>query len=142
MKKMSRDECLAFLVDQPRTAKVATVRPDGRPHVAAIWFDLDGDELVFTTWHTTIKAANLRHSPFVSICVDDEKPPFSFVKFDGRAGFVDDLEALRYWATRIAGRYMGEALAEVYGRRNAVEGELLVRVRPTLIMGRADMAGW
>lgn len=142
MKKMTRDECLAFLVARPRTGKLATVRPDGRPHVAPVWFDLDGDQIVFTTWQTTAKAANLRHSPWVSFCIDDEAPPFAFVKIDGTAEFSNDLAELRRWATRIAGRYMGDALAETYGTRNAVPGELLVRVTPVSIIGQDDVAGW
>lgn len=142
MKKLTRAECLFFLVARPRTGKLATVRPDGRPHVAPIWFALDGEQLVFTTWHTTAKAANLRHSPWVSLCVDDEAPPFAFVKVDGTAEMINDLVALRRWATRIAGRYMGEALAETYGNRNAVDGELLVRVTITSIHGESDIAGW
>jgi hypothetical protein len=44
------------------------------------------------------------------------------------------------WATRIAGRYMGADLAEVYGRRNAVPGEALVRVTPTRIIAEKDVA--
>jgi hypothetical protein len=35
---------------------------------------------------------------------------------------------------------MGAELAEQYGRRNAVEGELLVHVVPTRIVGEADIA--
>lgn len=142
MKKLTREECLSFLIAQPRTGKIATVRPDGRPHVAPIWFTLDGDQLIFTTWHTTAKATNLRHSPWVSLCVDDDAPPFAFVKYDGSVTFSNDLVELRRWATVIAGRYMGEALAETYGNRNAVEGELLVRVTPTRIYGETDIAGW
>ncbi len=142
MRKMTRAECLAFMVAAPRTAKIATVRPDGRPHVAPIWFALDGEQLLFTTWHTTAKAANLRHSPWVSICVDDEAPPFAFVKYDGRAEAVDDPDELRRWATLIAGRYMGAGQAETYGHRNAVAGELLFRVTPTSIHGEDDVAGW
>lgn len=142
MKKMTRAECLAFLMEMPRTGKIATVRADGRPHVAPIWFALDGEQLVFTTWHTTTKAANLRHSPRISLCVDDQAPPFAFVKYDGTAEFSDDLDELRHWATIIAGRYMGEAQAEAFGKRNAVAGELLIRVTPTSIHGETDIAGW
>lgn len=142
MKKMSRSECLAFLMEKPRTGKIATVHPDGRPHVAPIWFTLDGEQLLFTTWHATAKAANLRHCPLVSLCVDDENPPFAFVKVDGAAEFSDDLDELRHWATIIAGRYMGEDQAEAYGNRNAVAGELLVRVTPSSIHGETDIAGW
>ena len=45
-----------------------------------------------------------------------------------------DSGALKYWSTRIAGRYMGEELAEAYGKRNSVEGELLVRITPTKVV--------
>lgn len=142
MKRMTRDECLDFLTDQPRPGKIATVRPDGRPHVAPIWFERDGEQLVFTTWHTTAKATNMRHNPWVSLCVDDETPPYAFVKVDGTAEVIDDLAALRRWATAIARRYMGDDLAEAYGNRNAVEGELLVRVTIRSIYGETDIAGW
>jgi PPOX class probable F420-dependent enzyme len=142
MKKLSRAECLAFMVAQPYTGKLATVRPDGRPHVAPIWFALDGEQLLFTTWHATAKAVNLRHNPQISLCVDDQAPPFAFVKYDGRAEMSDDPAELRRWATIIAGRYMGTAQADAFGRRNAVAGEWLVRVTPTAIHGETDIAGW
>jgi hypothetical protein len=49
---------------------------------------------------------------------------------EGTAIMTADRDALLNWAARIAGRYMGAELAEAYGKRNAVEGELLVRVTP------------
>ena len=140
MRTLSNAEARAFLLDRPRTAKLATVRPDGRPHVAPVWFDLDGETIVFTTWHATVKAANIRHDPRVCLCVDDDRPPFSFVIIEGTATFVDDLDALRIWATRIAGRFMGQNLAASYGQRNGVPGELLVRVTPTRIVAQANIA--
>ena len=141
-KKMSREECWAFLMARPRPAKLATVRPDGRPHVVPIWFERDGEQILFTTWHTSVKARNLGHNPWLSLCVDDEAPPFAYVKVDGTAEFSDDRDELRHLATRIAARYMGAALAETYGNRNAVAGELLVRLSPATIIGEDDIAGW
>ncbi len=129
-----------FLMEQVRTAKLATVRKDGRPHVTPVWFVLDGDTLIFTTWHTSIKALNIRRDGRVCLCVDDEKPPFSYIQIEGNAVMSDDSEALKYWSTRIAGRYMGEELAEAYGKRNSVEGELLVRVTPTKVVFMKDVA--
>lgn len=49
MRQLTPIEAHSFLLEKPRTAKLATVRADGRPHVAPIWFDLDGDVMVFTT---------------------------------------------------------------------------------------------
>lgn len=128
------------MLDRPRTAKLATVRADGRPHVAPIWFDLDGEDLLFTTGESTVKGRNILRDPRVSLCVDDEEPPFAFVIVEGAAQIVDDPEELLRWATRIGGRYMGEELAEAYGRRNAVPGELLVRVAPTRVVARKNIS--
>ena len=49
MEKMTQVEWRSFLLTGARTAKLATVRPDSRPHVAPVWFTLDGDDLVFMT---------------------------------------------------------------------------------------------
>jgi PPOX class probable F420-dependent enzyme len=140
MRLMTPGEYRAFLLDRPRTAKLATVRSDGRPHVAPVWFDLDGDDLVFTTWHTSVKAANLRRDPRVALVVDDEAPPFAFVRIDGLASLVDDAPDLRAWATRIAARYVGADQAEAFGARNGVPGELLVRVTPSQIVAQTEIA--
>ncbi len=67
-------------------------------------------------------------------------PPFTFAMLEGKAELLEDVEALRYWVTRIAGRYMGSDQAEAYGKRNSVEGELLVRVTLTQVLFQKDIA--
>lgn len=129
-----------FLLEPVHTGKLATVRKDGRPHVVPVWFEMDGDTLIFTTGKTTVKAANLRRDNRVSICVDNEQPPFSYIQIEGTVELLDDTEALRYWATRIGGRYMGAERAEEYGERNAAQDELLVRMTPTHIIFHKDIA--
>jgi len=137
---MFTPESRAFLSGGPRTGKVATVRANGWPHVAPVWYIMDGDTLLFTTWHTTVKAANIRRDGRISICVDDETPPYTFARVDGTAELSDDLEELTKWATRIAAKYLGDDLAEAYGKRNGVPGELLVRVTPTKVVFQANIA--
>lgn len=123
-----------FVLERPRTAKLATVRADGRPHVAPVWVDLDGDQVIFTTGESSVKGAALRRDPRVALCLDDETLPLAFVLIEGVAEVRDDLDEMRRWATRIGGRYMGSERAEEYGARNAGPGELLVRVTPTKIV--------
>jgi PPOX class probable F420-dependent enzyme len=137
---MTPDETRAFLLAGTRTAALATVRGDGQPHVAPVWFTLHGDDLLFNTGENTIKRTNLRRDGRVALMVDDEEPPFAFVSIEGDVSLSDDLETMRYWATRIAARYMGEDQAEAYGTRNAVPGELLVRVHPTKIVAVKGVA--
>jgi len=72
--------------------------------------------------------------------VDDERPPFSFVVIEGAVLISDDLEEVRAWANRIAGRYMGDKRAKAYGDRNGVPGELLIRVTPLRIIAQSGLA--
>ena len=79
--RMTEAEVRAFLMsDPPHTGKLATTRKDGSPHVAPIWYVLDDDGLiVFNTGAETLKGRTLRRDPRCAMCVDDERPPFSFV---------------------------------------------------------------
>jgi PPOX class probable F420-dependent enzyme len=137
---MTDEEYRSFMLDRARTAVLATVRADGRPHVAPIWFDLDDDMLVFTTGENTLKGRNMRRDPRVSLCIDEEEPPFHFVAIEGTSELAAGDPDLLYWATRIGGRYMGPDRADEYGRRNAVEGELLVRVAPQKIVAHKNIS--
>jgi PPOX class probable F420-dependent enzyme len=137
---MSDDERRRFMSEGTRTGKLATVRPDGAPHVAPIWFVLDGDDVVFMTGARTRKGRNLRRDPRASLVVDDERPPFAWARVDGVAELDEDVEDMLPWSIRIAGRYMGQDQADAYGRRNAVPGEMLVRLRPRRIASEAGVA--
>jgi PPOX class probable F420-dependent enzyme len=139
---MSHEEWRSFVELGTRTGKLATVRENGAPHVVPIWFVLDGDDFVFTTHATTSKALAMRRDPRVALTVDDEAPPFAFVAVQGTVQLSDDLDELRRWATRIGARYMGADRSEEFGARNAVEGELVVRLTPTKVVAVADMAGY
>lgn len=142
MQEMTVEEWRAFVMEGTRTAKVSTVRADGRPHVVPVWIVLDGNDLVFTTDAESVKGKNLRRDPRVMICMDDERPPFAFVLIEGSAVVTEaSAQELLPWTTRLARRYMGESLAEQIGKRNAVDGELLVRVPLTKVTAQKNIAG-
>jgi len=142
MTEMDENEIIDFLMEGTRTGKLSTVREDGRPHVAPIWFVWNEGKIIFDTMDDSVKAKNIRRNPQVSICVDDESPPYAFVIIQGTAKFSDNQKDLLKWNTIIARRYMGEKLAEVYGKRNTVEGSLLVEVTPTKMISNKDVTGW
>ncbi|MFD8568920.1 PPOX class F420-dependent oxidoreductase [Streptomyces sp. NPDC057694] len=138
--KMTDEEWHAFVSEGTRTAKLSTVRADGSPHIAPVWFVLDGDDIVFNTGKDTVKGRNLARDGRVALCVDDERPPFSFVTIQGHAELSEDPIELVDSATRIGGRYMGADRAEEFGRRNGVPGELVVRVRVDKVVALGDVA--
>jgi len=144
---MSDREVLEFLLaSPPRPAVLSTVRPDGAPHAAPVWYDLDGTDLhtgtiVFNTGSATVKAGNIAHDHRVALTVQDDHPPFSYVSLTGVARLSDDHDEVRHWATRIGARYMGLDRAAEFGARNGVPGELLVRVRVMHVAATRDVAG-
>jgi PPOX class probable F420-dependent enzyme len=140
MPEMSAEQRRAFLQWGTRTGMLATTRPDGRPHVAPVWFILDGDDLIFTTGANTVKGRSPRRDGRVCVAVDDPTPPFAFVMIEGVVSISEDPDSLRDYATRIGRRYMGDDRAEEYGRRNGVPGELLVRLSPTRIVAQDRIA--
>jgi general stress protein 26 len=92
MAEMSKAEIAKFLMQGTFTGKLATVKKDGSSHVVPIWFVLDNENnrhkvgnIIFTTGESSTKANNIRQDNRVSICVDDQVPPFSFVTIFGIA---------------------------------------------------------
>jgi PPOX class probable F420-dependent enzyme len=138
--QMTGGELARFLSTGTRTGKLATTRADGSPHVAPIWFILDGDDLVFMTGADTVKGKSLLRDPRVALSVDDERPPFAFAIIEGFVTVSRDLNEMIPLSIAIARRYMGDDLAEQYGRRNAVEGELLLRLHRRKVTAMADIA--
>src|SRR5262249_62429973 len=94
MAKMTDDERRRLLAEGTRTGKLATVREDGRPHVAPVWFVLDGEDLVFTTGAESVKGRAIRRDPRVAIGVDREEPFYDFVIVEGRGTISEGLNEL------------------------------------------------
>lgn len=129
-----------FLNAGTRTGMLGYLAADGRPLVTPVWILAEDDQVVFNTGRDSSKGRALQRDPRVTICVDDPHPPFSFVQVQGVATLSEDPQELLDTATRIAGRYMGAQRAEEFGRRNAVPGEVVVRVRPTKVITGFDIS--
>ena len=142
MREMTTDEALNFLSTGTRTAKVAWVASDGRPHVAPIWFIVEDGDILFATSAEAGKSRAMRRDPRISLVVDVEEPPYAFVKVDGTVEISEDPGQVLRVATLTGGRYMGADQAEAYGARNGVPGECVVRLRPTSIAGFDGVSDW
>ncbi|OBK18627.1 PPOX class F420-dependent oxidoreductase [Mycobacterium asiaticum] len=134
------DRVVAFLSEGTRTGMLGFLASDGRPLVAPVWFVVDDGQLVFTTERRTAKGRALQRDPRVTLCVDDPHPPYSFVQVQGVAALDDDPRQVLDIATRTGARYMGADRADEFGRRNAVLGEVTVRISPTKVIAGFDVS--
>lgn len=141
MPDMTPEEIRAFVQSDPaHTGKLAFTVKDGSPRLVPVWFIVEGDDLVFNTGAKTLKGRAIARDSRVALCVDDERPPFTFVTVRGEARVSEDPGDVRRTATVIGGRYMGADHAEEYGRRNGVPGELVVRLSLAQARGVARLA--
>jgi hypothetical protein len=137
---MTRTEAIEFLSVGSRTGRLATASLSGKPHVAPVWFIVDGEDLVFTTGEKTVKGRNLRANPRAAMTVDVSEFPYAFVVVRGSVRIEQGAEDLLAWTMRIAERYVPVWRAREYGERNAVDDELLCRVRMEHVSGIRDIA--
>lgn len=133
------DDVKAFLSDGTRTGKLGWVAADGRPLVAPVWFVVDGDDLAFTTGAESAKGKAIARDPRLVLAVDLSEAPYAFAQVQGVASVTTDLAEIRRIATLAGTRYMGSERAEEFGARNAVPGELGIRLRPTKVIADLDV---
>ena len=87
---MSDDEIVDF-IDHSRTATMATLSADGKPHLVAMWYAVLDGEVWFETKAKSQKAVNLRRDPTITVMIEDGKTYDTLrgVSIDGRAEIVD-----------------------------------------------------
>jgi PPOX class probable F420-dependent enzyme len=106
---MGDDEIVDF-IDQSRTATMATLSADGKPHLVAMWYAVLDGEVWFETKAKSQKAVNLRRDPTITVMIEDGKTYDTLrgVSIDGRAEIVDsDPELLLRVGISVWERYTG-----------------------------------
>jgi PPOX class probable F420-dependent enzyme len=106
---MTDDEIVDFIAHS-RTATLATLSADGRPHLVAMWYAVLDGEIWFETKAKSQKAVNLRRDPTVTVMIEDGHTYDTLrgVSIDGRAEIVsDDPELLLRVGISVWERYTG-----------------------------------
>lgn len=118
-------------------ARLATVRPDGGPHLVPITFALDGNEVVTAVddkpkdTRDLQRLANIRHEPRVTVLVDRYDEDWSrlwWVRVDGEARIVDRGDRYERAIDALVDRYPAY-------RRAAPDG-------PVIVIAATVWRGW
>ena len=109
------DEEITEFVAQSRTATMATIGPDGQPHLVAMWYAVIDGQIWVETKAKSQKAVNLRRDERVSVLIEsgDTYDTLKGVSFEGHGVIVDDPDALWAVGVSIWERYTGPYTEEM-----------------------------
>jgi PPOX class probable F420-dependent enzyme len=129
------DEEIAEFIERSRTATMATVLPDGRPHLVAMWYAVVDGEIWFETKAKSQKAVNIRRDPRVTFLLEDGDTydKLRGVSFEGTAEIVDDPDAIFAVGVSVWERYTGPYTEEA---KSAVDMMMNNRVAVRLVVER------
>ncbi len=130
---MTPEQIEAYL-SKPHIADLATVRPDGSPHVAPVWFLYENGFIKVLAETSSVKVRNLKGESRVSVSIATDQRPYEYVIVNGVAeiseGDISDI--LR----RISVHYQGLEEGERYAEKTLRELELcLITIRPSKLIG-------
>lgn len=143
--RMTDDEVLAHINECTR-AQVATILPDGRPHVVPLSYMVFDDHLCFWTDPGSQKVSNLRRDPRITCVIEcgDEFAEFRAVQIFGDAELIDDLDVSRRAGETLFARSRGELTDDLrnYAAMLAPQ-RVVVKVEPVRIVSwdHRKMAG-
>src|SRR3954447_312524 len=127
------DDEVAELLAGVRTATMATVGPDGQPHLVAMWFTVIDGDICFETKAKSQKAVNLRRDPRISCLVEDGATyeELRGVSIEGRAEVSDDPDFLWRIGGNLWERYSGPSPDDLKPMVEAMLNKrVAVRVKP------------
>ena len=111
---MDHDEVVEFL-EQQRVVNIATIGPNGMPHLVAMWYALVDGAIVFETKAKSQKVQNLRRDPRISCLVEagHTYDTLRGVELEGTAEIVEDPDLLWQVGVSVWERYNGPYSEEV-----------------------------
>ena len=143
--RMTDDEVWSHLGECNR-AQVATILPDGRPHVVPLAYMIFEDHLCFWTDPSSQKVLNLRRDPRVTVLVEcgDDFAEFRAVQIFGDVDLIDDLDTSRRAGEALFARSRGELDDQLrsYAAMLAAQ-RVVVKVKPQRVVSwdHRKMAG-
>jgi len=110
---MSKAEREAFLA-APHVAVVSIARPGRGPLSVPVWYRYaPGSDLRFVTGAESLKARLIRDAGRLSLCVQNETPPYQYVSVEGIARVSDEVDYEKD-VRAVALRYLGDEIGELY----------------------------
>jgi PPOX class probable F420-dependent enzyme len=95
------------LFDEKSYGVIATLLPDGNPHLTVVWVDYDGEHVLINTAEGRRKTRNVRRDPRVGLLVIDPDDWFRYVSILGEVTEITEEGAIDH-IDSLGQRYKGE----------------------------------
>jgi PPOX class probable F420-dependent enzyme len=106
--RMTPEELREYLAEQ-KVINVASIGPNGRPHLAPLWYFPHEDGVATWTYGTSQKAKNLRRSPEATVLIEDGESyeKLRGVSFEADVEIIDDTDEVTRIGITLMQRYAG-----------------------------------
>ena len=118
------------LISAKNLGSIATIMPDGSPHVVPVWIDLDGNDVLVNTAEGRQKLKNIRRDPRVAMDVVNLENPYEMVALRGRVVEVTH-EGADAHIDKLAKKYLGR---DTYPFRQPDEQRVIIRIEAERLM--------
>lgn len=114
------------LTQKKAFAQLATLMPDGSPHVAPVWFEFDGKNILINSAKGRVKDKNMRRDPRVGIDILDPDNPYRHLSIRGRVVEITETGADEQ-IDKLTKKYTGQ---DKYPYRGPGEVRVTYRIEP------------
>ena len=136
MSRMAIEEIECYLA-QDNVAHLVTLRNDGSPHVAPVWYQFQSGLLLVMAHSSAVKIRNIRNDARVAISVAKSSHPYRYVVVEGTAKIVD--EARYELIEAISIHYRGSEDGAKFARELVEDGgTVIIEISPTRTMSWND----
>jgi len=107
-------------------AQLATLMPDGSPHVAPVWVEYDGRHILINTAKGRVKDRNMRRDPRVGLDLLDPDNPYRHLSIRGRVTGITEDGADEH-IDKLTKKYIGQ---DHYPYRGSGEVRVIYKIEP------------
>jgi len=115
------------ILNSQALAHVATLGPNGEPQVNPVWFDWDGENILFSQTKTRQKYRNLRRNPKIALSFVDPANPYRYLEIRGDVVSIDE-DPNKAFIDKMAKKYLGQ---DKYPWNQPGDERVVVVVKPT-----------
>ncbi|RJO75287.1 PPOX class F420-dependent oxidoreductase [Nocardia panacis] len=127
------DKLKKYIDDEKVFASIATIGPDGLPHVKVIWVVREGDDLIYSTLASRQQGRNLARDPRATVLITHAEDPYLFAEIRGTVTLSPDPE--RKLPEELSLKYTGQSYAELRPDSVGETDRVIVRITPQKVLG-------